>query len=467
MASSLSGLDSLQCEFVVPDASTLQPISRWSDTQIDRPALIVSPKTEQDIQTAISIAKDNKLTVVVAGGGHGTFVKVGSSTLYLDLKHFQTIDLNKEKGTVRVGGAALCGDVLKRLTAEGYYTPIPNSNAVGFVGCVLGGGNTPLVGLHGWMSDIVLSFRLITSEGNILNIDSSSDGKELDLFNALCGAGQGLGVITEITTSAYPISDLNMEEDKIWTRSLIFPASAIEVAAQTFLDLSGPSPEGSIGMVYMRSPPGTPAAGALIIAISYMYFGPAQKAEEEAALLFKDDIVGKAVMAKSELLPFANMNYKSDAHNYHGGHKAICSCRLTKMDVRAMKTGFDKWVVGTEEHPDAQKTILATSAFNTKKSEEVGGSKFVDSRDRSLHVFIAAICDKEDTMTSFRGVMDDTLAEYRKSDEGVVPRSFTNNLSFETDLHEMFDEEKLEEVREVKRIWDAEGVFWSPYSKSG
>src|SRR6478735_5691015 len=217
MSAQIKGIESLQCEYVVPDNDTPQ-LPRWSDTHIQRPALIVTPKTEQDVKDAIRVANENKLIIVAAGGGHGTFVSVDPASLYLDMKLFKKIALNKDEGTVKVGGGVIVGEVLKTLADEGYYTPIPNSDAVGFVGSMLGGGNSAQIGLHGWMVDNMVSFQLITASGDIVEVDSSSKDKEQSLFNVLCGAGHGLGVVTELTVSAFPLSSLNMKDNKIWTR---------------------------------------------------------------------------------------------------------------------------------------------------------------------------------------------------------------------------------------------------------
>ncbi|KAJ4228990.1 hypothetical protein NW759_003711 [Fusarium solani] len=466
MATSLTGLDSVK-HLINSDASVERP-SRWSDTNIERPALILTPKTEQDVQAALRVAKANNLTVVASGGGHGTFVTVSPQTLYLDMKEFKTIELNKEKGTVRVGGGVVTGELSKALAKEGYYTPLPNSNAVGVVGCVIGGGNTPLNGLHGWMADIVVSFRVVTAGGDILEVSSSSTGKELTLFNALCGAGHGLSIIMSIETSAYPIADLNMAEGKVWTRSLVFPVSAIDTAAQLFMDLLRPPPAASITLLGMRSPPGTPAAGAPIIVLGYSYFGPAEEAEKHATLLFQEDVVSKAVMANTLFVPMENINDKLDPLNTHGGHKAIASCRLEKTNIEAIKNAFQLWLSVTTKYPDSQKSPLALSSLNSTKPTELGqghpGSvKFVEGRNRDISAQIVTICEKEETMAALTGFMDDTVAELRKGDPESVPRSFPNNLRFGINLEEMFDEERLAELREVKKLWDAEGLFWSPF----
>ncbi|KAF5633617.1 6-hydroxy-D-nicotine oxidase [Fusarium sp. NRRL 52700] len=465
MSAQLKSLESLQCEYVVPDNDTPQ-LPRWSDTHISHPALIITPKTEKDVKDAISVARENRLTIVAAGGGHGTFVTVDSASLYLDMKLFKKIELNKDEGTVKVGGGVLVGEVLKTLADEGYYTPIPNSDAVGFVGSMLGGGNSAQIGRHGWMVDNVVSFRLVTASGAIVQVDSSSKDKEHALFNVLCGAGHGLGVVTELTVSAFPISSLNMEDNKIWTRSLIFPAPALDVAIKTFLDLSHPSAEGYMSLAFARSPPGTPAAGSPIIILGYQYFGPAEQAEKETTLLFQDDIVSKTVVANTELLPFANVNAKMNIYNSHHGHKTIASCRLQKTSAEAIKAGFEKWRIATGEYLDAQQSGLIISAYNIDKTSAIKNEKFVEGRDRNINAFMVMVAKEDKTREAFGPILDDVVAGFRKIDEGMAPRSFPNNLRPGKDLSDMYDREKLEVLRDVKRTWDAEGVFWSPYFKA-
>ncbi|CAG7555902.1 unnamed protein product [Fusarium equiseti] len=427
--------------------------------QIDVPTVVGDDK-DSDIQAAIKTAKENDLTILAAGGTHGTFVTVDASTLYLDMTNFKTIELNKDNETVRVGGGVITGEVVKALAEEGYYTPVPNSDAVGFVGCILGGGNGVLSGLHGWMVDNVVSFRIITVDGTIVNVSSESQGEELELFNTLCGAGHGLGVITEVTVSIFPIAKLNMENDKIWTRTFIFPAAEIDIAIKTFLDLQHPSPEGFATMVFARN-----AHGAPIIVLGYTFFGPADKAEKDAAVLFQKAIASKVIVGATEYLPFVSLNAKNEVYNSHGGHKAIASCRLTKTTASALRTSFDLWCAATQDHPDASQTPLIISACNTSKSETFSNSS-VEARDRPLNAFAPVLAKTEEGSKALTEDLDKIIGGLREADEGAEPRSFANNWRFETDIGEMFSEKVFERVRKVKGVWDERGLFWSPYFKN-
>ncbi|KAK9413751.1 putative FAD-binding PCMH-type domain-containing protein [Seiridium unicorne] len=472
MAASYTQLDALQCEYIIPgQTESSREISRWSDTKIYRPALIVKPATEKDVQAAIRVAKANGVTIVVAGGGHGTFVAVGSNTMYLDMVRFKNIQLDKEHGTVTVGGGVVTGELLRSLAGEGYYTPLPNSNAVGVVGCVLGGGNTPLNGLHGWMADNVVSIRLVASEGPVIELGPHSKGKDAELFGALCGAGHGLGVITAMAVSAYPFSSLEMMEDKVWTRTLIFPEAAINTAAQAFLELLSPLPEANFVLTFMRSPPGTPAAGSPTIILGGTYFGPAEQAEKGSAVMFREDIVGKTLRETTEMVPMANLNNRFEPLNAHGGHKSIASCRLKQTSLDTIKTTFEQWVSVIKDHPDARRSVVAIGAFDSKRQEghgrdRTGVSKFLEARDRNITATAFASCDEVGTLPVMTGFLDDLMVGFRKGDEHKPPRSFPNNLRFGMSLDELFNRDKLEDLRRVKHVWDPNNVFWCPYKAS-
>lgn len=470
MTLTLSGLDSIKCEFVVPDPGTpLNGVVRWSDTNIDQPSLIVRPTTEEDVKTSINIAKSNGLTIIVGGGGHGTFVTIESKALYLDMVNFKAIKLDKSTGIVEVGGGVTTGELSKALADQGYYTPLPNSNAVGVVGCIIGGGNTPLIGTHGWMADLVESFRLATAEGKMIEVSSSSTGEELDLFNALCGAGHGLGIITAVKTAAFPIKDLNMTDDKVWMRSLVFPPTAIETAAEAFLKMQRPASSTSINMLFMRSPPGTPAAGSPIIVLGATVFASAEQGEGNVSVLFDDDLVGKAIVKNTEATPILNLNDRYAPHDSRGGHKAIASCRLNNVDISSLKSAFEQWVSVTEKYSDSRRSILVLGLSDSTKAAQLGNSgaasRFVEGRERDFSVMTVTMCSEENTRVALVEYMDNLMKTFREVDPASVPRSFPNNLRFGMNLEELFSRERLTQLRNLKDRWNVGGLFWSPYNQ--
>ena len=124
MEASLKKHLSSTCEVKLPrqDSPLHEYISRWSDVGISLPAAIVTPSTEDDCIAAVHFAREQGLKLVPANGGHGSFVPIDNKTVYLDMKNFKQISLDKTKGSVTAGGGAITGDVLKACADQGYYT---------------------------------------------------------------------------------------------------------------------------------------------------------------------------------------------------------------------------------------------------------------------------------------------------------------------------------------------------------
>jgi FAD/FMN-containing dehydrogenase len=132
-----------KCKVIVPDPSTpiSDSVSRWSDSNLDRPALVVIPNSAEDVVDAIHYAENNGLRLIPGGGGHGSFVPIDAKTLYLDLKKFDSIVIDKTNNVAQFGGGVLTGPFFRKCVDEGFYTTCPNSSAVGMTGFILGGGN--------------------------------------------------------------------------------------------------------------------------------------------------------------------------------------------------------------------------------------------------------------------------------------------------------------------------------------
>ena len=112
------------CEVLVPesDADLHSVISRWSDACVSLPAAVIVPSNEDDILAIIHFATQHGLQIIPGNGGHGSFVPITNRTIYLDMKKFKDVKVNKEEKSVSIGGGAVAGEVLRACAAEGFYT---------------------------------------------------------------------------------------------------------------------------------------------------------------------------------------------------------------------------------------------------------------------------------------------------------------------------------------------------------
>lgn len=107
----------------IPDADTdiHKVIPRWSDERLKKPAIIVTPSTQDDIISAVHYARENGLTLLVGSGGHKV-VPIDEKTLYLDMRNFKGIKVDKDNETVEIGGAVMNAELMIALLQDGYYT---------------------------------------------------------------------------------------------------------------------------------------------------------------------------------------------------------------------------------------------------------------------------------------------------------------------------------------------------------
>jgi FAD/FMN-containing dehydrogenase len=466
----MSSSAGLSFEHFVPEPSerATKLLSRWSDTNVERPALVAKPKSEADVVEAVRYAREHGLYVVPVGGAHTWFVPIRSNTLYLDMRYFNAVELDEVTGIARIGGGALVGEVVSKLTLHGRYALIPNSDAPGYVGCLIGGGSSTMNGLHGFMIDAVVSFQLVTATGQRAEVSEKSQGKELELFHALSGAGHGLGVITSVQVKTWSIRGLGMPEDKVWTRSLIFPPPAVTTAVETFAKLLVEAPKLAATLIFIRNPPTAPMPGAPTIILSANYRGPWEEAEQHTQDLFNAEIVAKAVKADTIGVPWLDQNKALEPFNAHGGYKDFASTFLKDIKASSILEAYQLWLRFTEI-PDAKRSIMIVGKWPTKKLVANGqdaelSRRFYSHRDCGAVVYAVPWYYDRNTVPKAKEFVEDYAAVFRRQ-EGGVQRIFGNNMRIGMNLEDMHDKEKIEKLRSIFRLWDPQEVFWSPYGR--
>ena len=87
------------------------------------------------------------------------------------------------------------------------------------VGATISGGIGSMMGIHGLIADSLLSVRVVTASGQLVN---ASETQNSDLFWAIRGAGANFGIITSAT---YRLYDQTANGSGIFA-SFVFPAAA-------------------------------------------------------------------------------------------------------------------------------------------------------------------------------------------------------------------------------------------------
>jgi hypothetical protein len=87
-----------------------------------KPAVVVLPTTNQHVQDAVLCAAQTDLKVQARCGGHGyaSYSSGGQDGhMILNLRHLQTIQLNKSSGVATVGGGVRLGNLASGLWEQG------------------------------------------------------------------------------------------------------------------------------------------------------------------------------------------------------------------------------------------------------------------------------------------------------------------------------------------------------------
>src|SRR6188472_3290977 len=115
-ASTVQGLvATIQGEIVQPGDEGYDEARRVYNAMIDRyPRVIVYCTDRFDVVSALAFARNQELPVAVRGGGHnGPGLSVVDGGVVIDLSRMDSVHVNPEARTVRVGGGATWAQVDK------------------------------------------------------------------------------------------------------------------------------------------------------------------------------------------------------------------------------------------------------------------------------------------------------------------------------------------------------------------
>ncbi|HSJ23243.1 MAG TPA: FAD-binding oxidoreductase [Longimicrobiales bacterium] len=196
--------DRVACEVLVPGAAGYDPARLlWNGRFQPRPAVVVRPRTAEEVAAVVNFVRERGLPLSVRSGGHsyaGHSVQDGA--VALDLSAMDTVRVDAERRTVEAGPGATWGDVDGATQAFGLATPGPTVSTVGVAGFVLGGGSGYLTRRHGMAVDNLVAAEIVTADGRIRRVD---EGTEADLFWAIRGGSGNFGVVTSFVLRLHPV----------------------------------------------------------------------------------------------------------------------------------------------------------------------------------------------------------------------------------------------------------------------
>lgn len=184
------------------------------------PAVVVAAADPSDVLTAINFARTQHLPVAVQATGHGAVIPCNGALL-LNTSRMKGLHIDPDARTARVEAGVKWGEVLQAAQLFGLAPLLGFSPDVGVVGYSLGGGIGWLLHKYGLATDSIRSLDLVTADGQLLQLSSTSHP---DLFWGVRGGGGNFGVVTALECALYPVVD-------VYGGNLFYP---LEMAQEVF-----------------------------------------------------------------------------------------------------------------------------------------------------------------------------------------------------------------------------------------
>lgn len=179
-------------------------VSNYYTSKNSFPNVIVYCQTTQDVQNAVKWARCHNLPIRVRSGGHNhEGFSTGTGVIVIDVSKMKKVQVDKVKSIAKVEPGIIGGELYRKLFLEGFTQVGGTCEEVGISGLVLTGGIGPLLRKHGLSCDNLISFEIVDAKGDVLQV--ASDNEHKDLFWACCGGGGGnFGVVTSLVLKIYP-----------------------------------------------------------------------------------------------------------------------------------------------------------------------------------------------------------------------------------------------------------------------
>lgn len=277
----------------------------WNGMIQKRPAVVVRPRSVQDVVMTVGFVRDNALELSIKGGGHniaGLALSDGGVTL--DMSAMAEIVVDAAAYTARVGPGCTLGDVDRATQEHGLAATLGFVSATGIAGLTLGGGFGYLTRRFGWTVDDLDSVEIVTADGVVRR---ASRTENVDLFWALRGGGGNFGVVTEFTYQLHHIGP------EVTAGIIAWPASEAEGVLELFRKVTESSPRELTSVALMRNAPPAPwlpevAHGKSMVALLVCHSGTAEQAELDLAPIhahgqpWADVIQRKPYLAQQSML---------------------------------------------------------------------------------------------------------------------------------------------------------------------
>ena len=169
----------------------------WNVSVDQQPAMVVIPRSAQDVRATVDHAREQGLRIAMQGTGHNA-APMGdlAGTVLVKTHQMRDVQIDPVHQVARAEAGALWIDVTAPASEHGLAALAGSSPDVGVVGYTLGGGLSLGLGRrYGLAAERVVAIELVTADGELVRATRT---QHADLFWALRGGGGSFGAVTAI-----------------------------------------------------------------------------------------------------------------------------------------------------------------------------------------------------------------------------------------------------------------------------
>ena len=225
----------------------------------------------------------------------------------------------------------------------------------------IAGGFGQLTSKLGLGIDNIVSARLLLSTGEAIDASSIENP---DVFEAICGGGQALGIVSELRIATHPLAEtMGSADGSYWCGTVAFSADRAADVADMLENLKV-APEMVMYMAIMTPQPGMGLPLTTLMLIFLLgYLGP----DAQADAAFADIHALGPVASMSERVSYAEMNNRYDLFQEPGGFKRLFGVGLEKISSQSLTELTQQLAEFLTKGPDVSKTRVVFPMLGVEK----------------------------------------------------------------------------------------------------
>lgn len=391
------------------------------------PAVVLRPKTPEEVAESLHHARAEGLPLAVRNGGHNAlgFGNIEGGAV-LDLSRLDQVEL-LGGGRVRIGAGATWGPAAAALAEHGLAITSGDTVSVGVGGLTQAGGIGWMVRKYGLTIDSLLAAEVVTAAGDVVRASATENA---DLFWALRGGAGNFGVVTAFEFQAQPVSTVHFG-------AIAFALDDVAQLLKGWAAAMRSAPdELSTTLVLMPGFGDFPAGAILYVCL----------AAEDTAALEPLRTIGTVVADDVSERPYAEI--LEEAHPPEGVLPVIGNTLVESVDEPLIDAIATAYAAGG-------RVVFLRSLGGAFGRVDPAETAFAHREAEAL-VVSAAFLPPDTTEDQIAGAR----AVWRTiGDQGVG--SYAGFLGSDTaeDIAALWPAETLARLRQVKRTWDPENTF--------